>query len=618
MHKFNYLSILILLFTFVFTSCKIDDDLPVDPSLTKIPMLIIDNPDNYWDQMVCLDSTKCFTIKKEIDGSSVIMEKYNDMKLRMELDSIKRPTSIITDDIKAYINYRGDKAFFRCVVGDKMYIDTLYVDNTASRSATRAVSTDDALNYLKNWTANNGIRYLVNTGADALVPGISILTDYLRETDGMTTGEWANYMIDRYENWDTFVASYLSGLNKTGLSIPEEWLKKLKEMFKDDDEKYKVTPTIIIGFEAGNAPYIYNESAICLLDGYIRAIANDGEFNFDYGICYSTSPNPTINDAVSRKNVQSGFISEITVSLPDKFLLENLQRNTKYYYRAYFKSNIDGYVTYSDNVREFTTSDIPAAITSFVQTNSYHSQNGYSHDGQTFSYKYMTSIKVELTSFDDIQDWGYYYINNSGNRVAYSMMNRGSLRCDDILEYYDNKAETTVYIGCYVKYKSVGDKAFYSDPQGYNLKYNDEVKLSFTDCNYIEVTHDNSLGYYRCGVTFSVTFKVEGSENLTSISILPYGNFLSWNAASYDSPSDGTFTTTITDQYLYEYGLYGNFYCYLYAKDVDGNEYYSDNIIRLYHDGAHFTACNVESYDGLSGSTRSKAKAINLHSVPKH
>ena len=132
------------------------------------------------------------------------------------------------------------------------------------------------------------------------------------------------------------------------------------------------------------------------------------------------------------------------------------------------------------------------------------------------------------------------------------------------------------------------------------------------------MTHDNSLGYYRCGVTFSVTFKVEGSENLTSISILPYGNFLSWNAASYDSPSDGTFTTTITDQYLYEYGLYGNFYCYLYAKDVDGNEYYSDNIIRLYHDGAHFTACNVESYDGLSGSTRSKAKAINLHSVPKH
>lgn len=389
-------------------------------------------------------------------------------------------------------------------------------------------------------------------------------------------------------------------------------------MFKDDDEKYKVTPTIIVGLEAGNAPYIYNESAICLLDGYIRAIANDGEFNFDYGICYSTSPNPTINDAVSRKNVQSGFISEITVSLPDKFLLENLQRNTKYYYRAYFKSNIDGYVTYSDNVREFTTSDIPVAITSFVQTNSYHSQNGYSHDGQTFSYKYMTSIKVELTSFDDIQDWGYYYINNSGNRVAYSMMNRGSLRCDDILEYYDNKAETTVYIGCYVKYKSVGDKAFYSDPQGYNLKYNDEVKLSFTDCNYIGVTHDNSLGYYRCGVTFSVTFKVEGSENLTSISILPYGNFLSWNAASYDSPSDGTFKTTITDQYLYEYGLYGNFYCYLYAKDVDGNEYYSDNIIRLYHDGAHFTACNVESYDGLSGSTRSNAKAINLRSVPKH
>ncbi len=104
-------------------------------------------------------------------------------------------------------------------------------------------------------------------------------------------------------------------------------------------------------------------------------------------------------------------------------------------------------------------------------------------------------------------------------------MNRNSLRCDDILTFYSNESETIVKIGCYVKYSSKGDVAFYSDPQDYKLIYNDNVKLSFTGSKFITITHDNSLGYYRCGVTFEASFKIQGGEKLTSVIIVPFGNF---------------------------------------------------------------------------------------------
>ena len=100
-------------------------------------------------------------------------------------------------------------------------------------------------------------------------------------------------------------------------------------------------------------------------------------------------------------------------------------------------------------------------------------------------------------------------------------------------------------------------------------------------------------------------FNLNGNENYSKD-----GNFLTWNSHNYENPTDGDFSTTITDQYLYEYGLHGNFYCYLLGKDVNGNEYYSDNIIRLYHDGYHFTECEVQPYESLTNSNAVKKRTL--------
>lgn len=506
------------------------------------------------------------------------------------------PSLIKSDNgVKINVTYRADKAFLLYNFNGQILTDTLTINNSVPvRTITRSqdVKYDALVEFIEKTIERIMERGLEETFGNIIKP-IYKLLQYQRATIDMDYNEELNYQLEQMRFYDW-------------LMRPE--YEKLQEMFKielenlgvkmeDTKKEISEAPLIIIGLLTGDVPYVYSESAICMVDGYLSANANDGEFQFDYGICYAEHENPTIADNVVSKNVTSGFINSITLSLPEKFILSNLNKSTTYYYRAFYKD--ENGVSYCEYTKKFTTSDIPASITSFVQANSYHSKEGYVYEDNKYHYKYLASVKAEITSFDNISDWGYYYINENGQRVAYSLMSRNDISCDDILTVYKNLDKTSVNIGCYVKYASDANVAVYGDPKEYKLKYNDQLQLAFTDCNYIEITHDMSLGYYRCGLTFDVSFKVQGSENLTSIIIMPFGNFLSWNCKVYSNPSDGDFKTTITDQYLYEYGLHGNFYCFLLAKDVDGNEYYSDNIVRLYHDGYHFTGCKVESYESL-------------------
>jgi len=605
---FKFLSI--ILFFVALSSCDKDSDDIIDPNpnlpesqrLTKIEG--IDENGSY---IIFSDTTHYVNVCKLSDSEQLAIGHFDSDEVSMLIDEQSRPTRIQYGDLTAGIIYSQDKAVITCSYKNIMFCDTISVDESNMKSS-RASIPDIMLN-IGGWALGFGASHALDNMAGGLP--ISWLASYLSNVDDMTPSQTINYQLDVYENWPAYLAEYVSGIPGAA-----EWLKNWwKERMGNDTDKArenKKAPTIILGLTAGNAPYIYNTYANCLVDGYLYAEANDGEFNFDYGICYSEEPIPTIDNKTSRTNVSSGLISSFTAALPQKFVLEDLKPNTKYYYRVFYYDNKDKLVVYSENIRSFTTSDIPAAISSLIQTNSYHNGEGYSHNGKIYGYKYMISLKADLESFDDIMDWGYYYINEDGNRVAYSLMNRNSLRCDDILEYYDNSSNSHIDVGCYVKYKSTGDKAFYSDPISFDLEYNDEVKLSFIGCNYIEMTHDDSMGYYRCGVTFDVSFSIQGAEKLTSVIVVPFGNFLSWNCKAYTNPTDGDFTTRITDQYIYEYGLYGNFYCFLLGKDIEGKEYYSDNIVRLYHDGYHFVSCEVASFESLSSSTRSASRSNNV------
>lgn len=604
---YNWVQVVILVVCI--TSCHtniIDEGEMPNPNPETGKLLLFTEVNSNGDKAIVEDVNN-YALFSNIDNESQLTIGcfYQDTVLVLSNQSL--PTLIRSKGCDINISYRADKAFIFYKFNDRILSDTLSINDDIIVKTRTGETNSDALVKFIGKIVEKIIQQKLEDALGNIVKPIYKLLEYQRATIDMTYNEELNYQIEQMRFYDWLLHPNNDKIQK----IIKNELGKLGIKIEDKKQEILEAPLIIIGLLTGDAPYIYSESAICMVDGYLNAAANDGAFNFNYGICYAEHDNPTINDIVVSKNVTSGWINKITLSLPEKFILSKLKKKTKYYYRAFYSDN-NG-VCYCEYTKNFVTSDIPASITSFVQASSYHSTTGYEHNGNIFHYKYLASIKAELSSFDNIADWGYYYMDEKGQRIACSLMNRGDINCDDILTIYKNSDNTYVNIGCYVKYKSNESVAIYGDPKEYKLTYNDKVKLSFTNCNYIEVTHDMSLGYYRCGLTFDASFKIEGSENLTSVIIMPFGNFLSWNCKVYTNPSDGDFKTVITDQYLYEYGLHGNFYCFLLGKDVDGNEYYSDNIIRLYHDGEHFIDCKIESYESLmnpSSYTKIKTRTV--------
>lgn len=95
-----------------------------------------------------------------------------------------------------------------------------------------------------------------------------------------------------------------------------------------------------------DASYVSFETAVC--GGKVTAYG--GKAVTAYGVCYSTSPNPTIADnTASGEGDMTNFLSG----------LENLTNNTTYYYRAY-ATNEEG--TGYGPEKSFTTVDYNAAV----------------------------------------------------------------------------------------------------------------------------------------------------------------------------------------------------------------------------------------------------------------
>lgn len=131
---------------------------------------------------------------------------------------------------------------------------------------------------------------------------------------------------------------------------------RLNDMFGwADEEENKIEPTYFIGIKTGMSN-VDELTAVCLINGCLRVEANDGEFDFEYGICCSDSPNPTVYDMVQKRKVISGLVNSVDIAFPVSFNFEKLKMNTTYYYRAYFKNNLDGRVEYADEIKSFEIS----------------------------------------------------------------------------------------------------------------------------------------------------------------------------------------------------------------------------------------------------------------------
>lgn len=138
-------------------------------------------------------------------------------------------------------------------------------------------------------------------------------------------------------------------------SIPSD-LPEIKDSVQMPHPEVNPTlsPTYVIDIHTGDAE-VNEKTAKCHITGYLQAEANGGEFNFDYGICLSTNSVPTVEDEIQKHTVMSGVINNIDVDLSLPYTFSDLKPNTTYYYRAYFKNNLDGRIEYADEINSFKT-----------------------------------------------------------------------------------------------------------------------------------------------------------------------------------------------------------------------------------------------------------------------
>ena len=309
-------------------------------------------------------------------------------------DEYQRITSIRSDSMDLYFSYGDENVIFGYCYGQLVYEtieaqqthegSPMFVPRKKGESTAMFIGKDlvmKAANALKSYYVELGLNKALGIERDIN----NKIDDRIRESGLRETVSNLIGMADNIQNVQKYgdmralemvndiekkmpdmkgleyILYYGKDLDPTGLcSKMYDIAKWVKHIINKNDKIIKQKeieanrPTIVYDIKTGTSSNITNNSADCKIDGIIKAIANKGEFNFDYGICYSTLSNPTIS-VNKHSNSTSGLVSSISIKLPVSMHLDNLKTNTKYYYRAYLKDNISGVCFYADETKSFTT-----------------------------------------------------------------------------------------------------------------------------------------------------------------------------------------------------------------------------------------------------------------------
>lgn len=259
---------------------------------------------------------------------------------------------------------------------------------------------------------------------------------------------------------------------------------------------------------------------------------------------------------------------------------------------------------HTGNIRYGNSRKLEGEVVKITKTE----QNKCAYNANSKEYAIEATIDADIISLDEITSWGVevYSLALDEEKIIYApdskrshsfkfqgLMSASSL--DITINGFKLRA-VPFAIG-----RTSNDKV-YGEGVDLIIKVDQDIEVSFYDCSFKETTHYDTGTGYICGAIFDVSFRVKGGANISSLKIVPVGNFYSWNGASYSSINDGDYTTTITCQHIYEAGLSGDYYCYIVVKDKNGKEYSSNNIIRLNHDGEHFVSCSLANNNSASNS----------------
>lgn len=339
MKLFRHISCLISILIGI-ASCDLLGNL--EGNKTDDTIKIISNiPNSNWESIIAMssDDALCLNLSGS-EYSEMLAVIDNDFDIRMTFDKNRRPISLTLDGAEFYTEYRDDSFDLIYSLNSISGIETI-----PTKSQTKATG-EEAFDFAVDVTKSEIFDKVVDKADEKIEEAYgktNLLGNFMKFIDLVNTLR----ELDEIDNALELV-DYLESSNDIVKLID---LIKTKPNHNQEDQI-----TYAIGLVAGDSE-VDGAIATLTLDGIIRGERKNKEFNFEYGICYSSSNEiPAYSDGKIGNNKIGLLPNIITITLPEKFKTPSLEKG-KYHYRGYFKDNDTGNIIYSNNVGEFEIED---------------------------------------------------------------------------------------------------------------------------------------------------------------------------------------------------------------------------------------------------------------------
>lgn len=229
--------------------------------------------------------------------------------------------------------------------------------------------------------------------------------------------------------------------------------------------------------------------------------------------------------------------------------------------------------------------------------------NHFAFNGDKYSFKYNCIVKPILKSSNEVEDWGYVYVDPSGLRVRISCAEFGVsdnlLIEDGRFAYCKNEAASTIRLYGYVKYKGSDEYYDYEEyAQDFDIFYPEKSSIMMTDCIYQGTETDATFqgNTYKYKSTYRFLFEVSGAYWL-KIGIEEFGDgWNGWNLFNYTtSPVDGS--NALTVNYYYDDKTFaGDYDVRLCGTDeMHDVKYTTSEYVNYTHSDTQFDGCVFHS-----------------------
>ena len=156
----------------------------------------------------------------------------------------------------------------------------------------------------------------------------------------------------------------------------------------------------------------------------------------------------------------------------------------------------------------------PVTLSDFKVTKSQYKQNGFTHEGVAYDYRFDVSVNATLDDdAENIADWGYVYLDPNGREAFISLKQFGSSYNDTRWAYFRNDPKSTCTLYGYVKYVG-SDEPVYGEPQDFPLEYGETTCPDSNHPHMIDLGLPSGTKWACCNVGASTP---EG-----------YGNYYAW------------------------------------------------------------------------------------------